>query len=59
MSYLLQTYKYGKMELWIDYRQFHTLIVTLMPPDQSPNYFTVGKIAITRFVEQKPFTIQS
>jgi hypothetical protein len=39
-----------------DYRGFHKSIVKLMPPIQTPNYFTIGP-ANHAFEAQKPFTI--
>jgi metacaspase-1 len=39
-----------------DYRGFHTSIVKLMPPTQTPNYFTIGP-ANHAFEKQKPFTV--
>ncbi len=38
------------------YRQFHTAIVRLMPPDQTPNYFKIGA-PNARFERQKPFVV--
>jgi hypothetical protein len=38
------------------YRGFHKKIVGLMPPDQTPNYFVIGKPDVD-FEKQKPFTI--
>ena len=38
------------------YRQFHSAIVRLMPPDQTPNYFKIGA-ANARFERQKPFAV--
>jgi hypothetical protein len=38
------------------YRTFRNRIVTRMPPDQTPNYFTVGA-PNPQFEEQKPFSI--
>src|SRR5262249_31601461 len=38
------------------YKLFHTAIVRLMPPDQTPNYFTVGAHNV-RFERQTPFAI--
>ena len=55
-SNLLQVWKDGAFGG--DYRQFHKSIVARMPPDQTPNYFTIGKID-SQFEKQKPFTIQS
>ncbi|MDH4211987.1 MAG: caspase family protein [candidate division WOR-3 bacterium] len=39
-----------------NYRSFHKAIVKPMPPDQTPNYFWVGKYA-PKFEAQVPFTI--
>ena len=38
------------------YRDFHKRIVGMMPPDQTPNYYTTGTTN-TKFEEQTPFTI--
>lgn len=38
------------------YRKFHKNIVKLMPPDQTPNFFTVGSSSKS-FEMQKPFTV--
>lgn len=35
--------------------QFHARIVAGMPPDQTPNFFTLGKAG--RFVRQRPFAV--
>jgi metacaspase-1 len=51
---LLAVWKNGKFKG--DYRGFHQSIVKLMPPTQSPNYFTIGRTNET-FESQKPFTI--
>jgi hypothetical protein len=51
---LLAVWKNGKFEG--DYRGFHKSIVKLMPPTQTPNYFTMGP-ANYSFEEQKPFTV--
>jgi hypothetical protein len=40
------------------YRDFHSQIVDLMPPTQSPNFYPVGKPALS-FWMQQPFTISS
>jgi metacaspase-1 len=39
-----------------DYRGFHKSIVKVMPPIQTPNYFTIGP-ANHSFEAQKPFTV--
>jgi hypothetical protein len=39
-----------------DYREFHSAIVRRMPPDQTPNYFTVGRPNPT-FEGETPFTV--
>lgn len=39
-----------------DYTAFHAAILTQMPPDQSPNLFTVGPNN-PAFLAQKPFTL--
>ena len=39
-----------------DYRDFHSMIVSRMPPYQSPNYYIIGK-PNTAFENQRPFTI--
>jgi hypothetical protein len=51
---LLAVWKNGKFKG--DYHGFHESIVKLMPPTQSPNYFTIGP-ANHPFQEQKPFTV--
>ena len=51
---LLAVWKNGKFKG--DYRGFHKSIVKLMPPTQTPNYFTMGP-ANYSFEEQKPFTV--
>jgi hypothetical protein len=38
------------------YRTFHRRIVNRMPPDQTPNYFTIGT-PDPKFEAQKPFTV--
>lgn len=38
------------------YREFHTRIVRRMPPDQTPNYFTVGA-SNPAFEAETPFTV--
>jgi len=38
------------------YRNFHKSILSLMPPDQSPDFFTVGKKNAV-FEQQRPFSI--
>ena len=50
------------LRVWSDgaftgnYRDFHAAIVQRMPPDQTPNYFTVGS-SNAAFESQTPFTI--
>ena len=39
-----------------DYKSFHKAIVKLMPPNQTPNYFKIGKNN-PKFEEQVPFTV--
>jgi len=51
---LLAVWKNGKFNG--DYRGFHKSIVKLMPPTQTPNFFTIGP-ANYAFEEQKPFTV--
>ena len=51
---LLAVWKNGKFKG--DYRGFHKSIVKLMPPTQTPNFFTIGP-ANYAFEEQKPFTV--
>uniref|UniRef100_A0A7V4LDP6 Caspase family protein n=1 Tax=Desulfobacca acetoxidans TaxID=60893 RepID=A0A7V4LDP6_9BACT len=51
---LLQIWNAGKFKG--DYRKFYRAICTHMPPDQTPNYYRVGK-ANTKFEKQTPFTI--
>jgi hypothetical protein len=51
---LLAVWKNGKFKG--DYRDFHKSIVKLMPPTQTPNFFTVGPVNYS-FEEQKPFTV--
>ena len=51
---LLAVWKNGKFKG--DYRDFHKSIVKLMPPTQTPNFFTIGP-ANYRFEEQEPFTV--
>ncbi len=38
------------------YKLFHKKILQLMPPDQSPNYYKVGK-AFPAFEKERPFTV--
>jgi len=38
------------------YREFHASIVRRMPPEQTPNYYTVG-FSDSSFESQVPFTI--
>lgn len=51
---LLQVWNGGKFKG--DYRRFHRAILDRMPPDQTPNFYRVGKIN-RRFERQRPFTI--
>jgi hypothetical protein len=51
---LLAVWKNGKFNG--DYPGFHKSIVNLMPPTQSPNYFTMGRTN-EQFENQKPFTV--
>ena len=51
---LLAVWKNGKFNG--DYPGFHKSIVKLMPPTQSPNYFTMGRTN-EQFENQKPFTV--
>jgi metacaspase-1 len=51
---LLAVWKNGKFQG--DYRGFQKSIVKLMPPTQTPNFFTIGP-ANYAFEEQKPFTV--
>lgn len=51
---LLAVWKNGKFKG--DYHGFHKSIVKLMPPTQTPNYFTIGP-ANHGFEKQKPFTV--
>jgi hypothetical protein len=51
---LLAVWKNGKFNG--DYPGFHQSIVKLMPPTQSPNYFTIGRTN-EQFENQKPFTV--
>jgi len=53
-SQLLQVWKNGSFKG--NYRKFHAEIARRMPPDQTPNYFRVGKID-PQFEQQTPFTI--
>jgi hypothetical protein len=50
---LLQVWNAGRSS---NYRKFYASICKRMPPDQSPNYYWVGK-QNKRFEKQKPFTI--
>ena len=38
------------------YKRFHKNIIRRMPPDQTPNYYIVGR-KDTRFERQRPFTV--
>jgi hypothetical protein len=51
---LLAAWKNGKFNG--DYPGFHQSIVKLMPPTQSPHYFTIGRTN-EQFESQKPFTV--
>lgn len=50
------------LRVWSDgafkgnYRRFHEMIVRRMPPDQTPNYFRVGRTN-ARFEAQQPFRV--
>ena len=50
---LLQVWHEGRAK---NYRKFYTAIVKRMPPDQTPNYYWVGKTN-KKFEGQKPFAI--
>jgi metacaspase-1 len=50
---LLQVWNAGRSG---NYRKFYEAICKRMPPDQSPNYYWVGKHN-KKFEQQKPFTI--
>jgi len=51
---VLKVWNGGKFKK--SYRRFHASVLALMPPDQSPNYFTVG--AVDKIFEaQRPFMI--
>ena len=51
---LLRVWNEGKFKG--DYKLFHKKILRLMPPDQSPNYYRVGR-ALPAFEKQQPFTV--
>lgn len=51
---LLRVWKEGQFTG--SYRKFHAAIVKSMPPDQTPNFFTVGAPSRT-FQTQRPFTV--
>lgn len=53
-SNLLRVWKDGSFQG--NYRKFHRSILKRMPPDQSPNYFLVGR-RDTKFEGQTPFTV--
>jgi len=53
---LLQTWASGAFQG--DYRAFHSAILATMPPDQTPNLFTVGQVS-PAFLGQRPFTINA
>jgi hypothetical protein len=50
---LLQVWNEGRAR---NYRKFYKAIVKRMPPDQTPNYYWVGKTS-RKFESQKPFAI--
>ena len=50
---LLKVWKHGAFEG--DHARFHARIVAGMPPDQTPNLFTLGKAAA--FLRQRPFKV--
>ncbi len=50
---LLQVWNQGAFKG--NHAQFHAGIVAGMPPDQTPNFFTLGKAG--QFVRQRPFTV--
>jgi hypothetical protein len=51
---LLRVWKEGQFTG--SYRKFHAAIVKSMPPDQTPNFFTVGAPS-RAFEKQRPFTV--
>ena len=51
---LLRIWNSGKFKR--GYKAFHKAIIKRMPPDQTPNYFTMGECN-PQFEAQKPFTI--
>jgi hypothetical protein len=51
---LLRVWNNGRFKR--GYKAFHNVIVKRMPPDQTPNYFTVGECN-PQFEAQKPFTV--
>ena len=51
---MLQVWKQGLFDG--PYEKFHREIVRRMPPDQTPNYFRAGQIALD-FEAQQPFTV--
>lgn len=53
-AHLLRVWKEGQFTG--SYRKFHSAIVRTMPPDQTPNFFTVGGPS-RAFDEQRPFTV--
>lgn len=53
-SQLLSVWKEGTFKG--NYKKFHQSIVKRMPPDQTPNLYTVGQIN-RKFETQKPFSI--
>jgi hypothetical protein len=53
-SQVLRVWKQGAFKG--SYKTFHRAIVRRMPPDQTPNYFRVGRVD-PKFEAQRPFTI--
>jgi hypothetical protein len=53
-SQLLRVWKQGAFKG--NYKKFHQAIVRRMPPDQTPNYFRVGR-SDPKFEAQRPFTV--
>jgi hypothetical protein len=51
---LLRVWKNGAFKG--DYRKFHASIIRRMPPDQTHNYFRVGRTDL-KFEAQRPFTV--
>ncbi|QQS47749.1 MAG: caspase family protein [Acidobacteriota bacterium] len=50
---LLQVWNNGKFRG--NYARFHAMIKSRMPADQTPNFFTMGRVS--RFVIQQPFSV--